>query len=225
MHLTTELVPLVSHLKQSITAINHLWETRRQPDAPSGAAIHSGSEEVLTPMSATLAIEVTDLVVARAQDVEHHVRPTHAFFSWLQALVQSFFAKSAEKAILNNAKYFVDQAVWFEGARAHLASRPEGAKAMAERTRHVIEALETKILTSREEGLRVLALVEKDGGRVGSARVATALRAELRARSDLYEAVVAYRWAAMELDADQEIASGQVATFEDVDALLADLYK
>jgi hypothetical protein len=176
-------------------------------------------------MTATLAIEVTDLVVARAQAVEHHVRPTHAFVSWLQAYVQSFFANAAEKAILKNAKYFVDQAVWFEGARAHLASKPEGAKAMAERTRRIVEALETKILTSREEGLRVLAIVEKDVGSVGSAKVAAALRAELHARSDLYEAVVAYRWAAMELDADREIASGQVATFENVDALLADLYK
>lgn len=173
-------------------------------------------------MSATLAIEVTELVVARAQAVEHHVRPAHAFFARLQARVQSLFAASAESAILKNAKYFADQAVWFEGALVRLSAKPADAKVMSDRTQEILQALEAKILESREEGLRILAIVDKDRG-AGSARVAAAIRAELHARSDLYEAVVAYRWAAMELDADREIASGKVARFDSVEALLSDL--
>lgn len=175
-------------------------------------------------MSTSLAIEVTELAVARAQAVEHHVKTPRTFFTRLQASLQSFFAGHAEKVILSSAKYFADQAVWFEGARVRLANKTDGANALSEKSQRVLEELETKLLKSREEAMILLAEVERDRG-AGSAKVAAAIRADLHARSDLYEAVVAYRWAAMELDADREMASGNVSNFESVDALLADLSK
>ena len=167
--------------------------------------------------TATVTFGVADLALEKAQCADtrlaHKSNPFLAFLS-------SVFAGLATRLIRSQAKDLANLAVWFKGAKAQLAvERADGELHASEDLVVALEKAEADILDLRANMLEIL--VEKEHEKVSN--LTYALRAWVAAAADFHDAVVDFRWAAMEADADADIKAGRVETFDLVDDLLAEL--
>lgn len=168
--------------------------------------------------TATVTFGVADLALEKAQCADtrlaHKSNPFLAFLS-------SMFAGLATRFIRSQAKDLVNTAVWFKGAKAQLATeRADGELHASEDLVTALEKAETDILHLRAEMLEILM---KNEQAKASSNFIYALRAWVAAAADFHDAVVDFRWAAMEADADADIKAGRVETFDSVDDLIAEL--
>lgn len=155
--------------------------------------------------TAVVTFGVADLALERAQRAETHlVRKANPVLAFLAKLFAGFAARILRSA----AKELVSQAVWFKGAKAQLAMELEDGKPLvSENLIAALEKLEDDILICREKMLKLLTDGEKKGL---PEPIAAAISAWISAAVDLHDALVEFRWAAMEAEADADIKSGRI---------------
>jgi hypothetical protein len=176
-------------------------------------------------MSAANTDGFDGLVVARILDVEQYLRAGSAS-SGIARFLRNVFAPATLRTIKGDAKYFANQAVWFDGARMRLGQMEAGDQlAMPDAHRVHLEKFERELLTQRARLLESMPGLDRLRDLATKSTLAEAHRLRLHALTDLYEAFSAFRWAALELDAQCERASCKAVTFDSVKALLADLSK
>lgn len=168
--------------------------------------------------TATVTFGVADLALEKAQCADtrlaHKSNPVLAFLS-------SIFAGLATRLIRSQAKDLANTAVWFKGAKAQMAiEREDGELHASDDLIAALEKTEADILELRAKMLEIL--VKNEQQKVANEFV-YALRAWVAAAADFHDAVVDFRWAAMETDADADVNAGRIETFASVDELLAEL--
>lgn len=169
--------------------------------------------------TASIAFGVTDLALEKARCADAELsRKSNPFVHFLS----SFFSGLAVKLVQSKARDLANLAVWFKGAKAQLAEeRAEGVLAAPDKLLIALEKAETDILEVREFMLGLLAENEKK--RHVHKDYVRVLRAWVIAATDFHDALVDFRWAAMEADADADIKAGRTQTFNNLEDLLADL--
>lgn len=173
-------------------------------------------------MSTTLALQVGNLAPERIEQLDRGVSAgTPGWRAWLASRIHpaGWMAKWTRLQMERAAKLFEQEAVWFEGAAARLRSeKAPRPNVLAPEVADRLEAIEQRLLAHRETCLRLLGKLRTQQT-PSSKAVAEALSAQIEALSDCYEAISAFRWEAMEVEADYDIASGQVSEFTSPQAL------
>ena len=171
--------------------------------------------------TATLHFGVTDLAYEKAHDVEVASKPR---LPWALAekVVQALGSYVAG-VVERRAKEFAEWAVWFNGAVVTLGNeRVNGHVDLNDKLVPYLESIESQLLVCREHALKAVASIESKGK---STRLSRAMRALARSSADLYEAIVAFKWAVMENDAEVDISHGNFEVFDNPDALIARLHQ
>ena len=164
----------------------------------------------------TIGFDITDLALEKAQEANFSL--SRKSFS-ITAFIANFFNKAAAKAIHKQAHKAAVLAVWFKGAKVELFVKPEEEHPHTRvKLLDTLEKTETNIATIRQKMLGYLReheqLPKPDEDFLG------AVRTYIAAAADYQEAIMNFRWAVMEADADSDIAQGRVsgpfATAEDL---------
>ncbi len=168
----------------------------------------------------TLHFGVTDLALEKVRSMNGRI----SRFSRIFLKLVRFHAFVTRITVRRNAqtKRLANLAVWFQGAKTVLAQeRTDGKVHAPEELIKGLERLERILIEGRESDLD---FVRNSSTAMGiSSPYVEAVRAHLAAAADLYEAISSFKWAAMEADADAEIASGKVKYFNSASDLFADL--
>lgn len=169
---------------------------------------------------ATLTFGVTDLALEKAQEADSRLAPKS--FS-VASFIANLFASAAAKVVHTQAHELAVMAVWFKGAKAELAAeREEGQPHAPEKLLDALERTEKHIAKGREKMLGILRKQAQSNGK--SEVFLNAVRAYVIAAADFHDSVMSFRWAAMEADADADIAKGRVSgQFTSAEDLLASL--
>ena len=167
-------------------------------------------------MTATaIAFGVTDLALEKARDAEVRVHRRSVSF------IGRVFSGLAAWLVRRNARELADMAVWFKGAKAQLREeRDEGKLHAPDELIEALESAESSIARGRE---KMLTILRKQEAMHGRSEFVEAVRSYVAAAADFQESLANFRWAAMEADADADLAEGKVQAFASLDDLLADL--
>lgn len=169
--------------------------------------------------AATFTFGVTDLALEKVHVVEAKANPhfPRRVGEWLVKLLGGFLAGVLEK----KAHDFAELAVWFSGAVVTLEHERVNAHVdLNDRLVPALEQVEQHLLDMRAQILKVCGEMS-EGGHHG--RVISALRALARASADLHEAILHFKWAVMENDADVDVSHGNFEVFDSPDALFESL--
>lgn len=144
-------------------------------------------------------------------DVDARVQKTQVS-NGFERFVWSFFDKLTAPRIERIVVTLTDQTIWFEGAfkrywDENLDVRPHIAKLVPQ-----LEGLKASLLNSRKSLLRVSDVTKN----TSATRSYAALKAFAVASSDLFDAIEAFRWTLMELEANYSpIDEGYTASTPD----------
>lgn len=170
-------------------------------------------------MTATLTFDVTDLALEKAHVVESKARPP------LPRLVAELVVKAlgsfAAGVLEKKAREFAELAVWFNGAVVTLAHESVNAHVdLNDRLVPALEEAEALLLEMRARVLKLSKDLESTGHR---GRIVGALRASAHAGADLHEAILHFKWAVMENDAEVDVNHGNFQVFDSAEALIQSL--
>jgi hypothetical protein len=177
-------------------------------------------------MSSTLALQVGNLVRERIDQLDGSIGVRAPGF-WARTLSRLSPANSlnrwSSRKFVESARRYEQEAVWFEGATARLRSEQKARpNIVSQDALKALEALEDRLLSQREMCLGLLVDLRSRSA-PGSQSIVESVSANVEALTDCYEAVSAFKWEAMEIEADFDIESGQVQSFGSTDDLIASL--